>query len=59
VRKSKSEHHSSASRLIVRIKQTDASKLQDEYEKLVSGLQAANDDDEIREEDDMLANPGE
>ncbi|KAL7419708.1 TFIIH/NER complex ATP-dependent 5'-3' DNA helicase subunit [Cryptotrichosporon argae] len=36
------------------IKRTDAQKLQDEYEKLVSGLQEAND---RREEDDMLASP--
>lgn len=39
-----------------RIKSTDASKLQDEYQKLVAGLQEAN---EGREEDDVLANPGE
>jgi DNA excision repair protein ERCC-2 len=38
-----------------RIKRTDASKLQDEYSKLVAGLQNAN---EGREEDDILANPG-
>ena len=40
---------------IEEIKRTDASKLQDEYEKLVAGLQDAND---RREEEDMLANPG-
>ena len=40
---------------IEEIKRTDASKLQDEYEKLVAGLQDAN---ERREEEDMLANPG-
>ncbi|KAK4686887.1 DNA excision repair protein ERCC-2, partial [Tremellales sp. Uapishka_1] len=39
---------------IEEIKKTDSQKLQDEYEKLVSGLQQAN---EIREEDDMLASP--
>lgn len=38
-----------------RIKRTDAEKLQNEYEKLVSGLQEAN---EHREDEDMLANPG-
>ena len=38
----------------VRIKRTDASKLQDEYAKLVEGLQdAAND------EDSFIANPGQ
>lgn len=39
---------------IEEIKRTDASKLQDEYAKLVAGLQDAN---ESREEDDMLTNP--
>lgn len=39
---------------IEEIKRTDATKLQDEYSKLVAGLQDAN---EGREEDDMLANP--
>jgi DNA excision repair protein ERCC-2 len=38
-----------------RIKNTDAQKLQDEYEKLVSGLQQAND---TREDEDMMASPG-
>lgn len=38
-----------------RIKRTDAGKLQDEYAKLVAGLQEAN---ESREEDDVMANPG-
>ena len=38
-----------------RIKRTDAEKLQNEYEKLVAGLQEAN---EHREDEDMLANPG-
>lgn len=38
-----------------RIKRTDAGKLQDEYAKLVSGLQEANAG---REEDDVMANPG-
>ena len=37
----------------VRIKRTDASKLQDEYAKLVEGLQEAADD-----EDSFVANPG-
>jgi DNA excision repair protein ERCC-2 len=37
-----------------RIKRTDADKLQQEYEKLVAGLQEAN---EQREDEDMLANP--
>jgi DNA excision repair protein ERCC-2 len=32
-----------------------AEKLQNEYEKLVAGLQEAN---EHREDEDMLANPG-
>ena len=38
-----------------RIKKTDADKLQNEYEKLVSGLQQAN---ESREDEDMLSSPG-
>ena len=38
-----------------RIKKTDASKLQDEYAKLVEGLQEA---DEAREEETFMANPG-
>lgn len=41
---------------IEEIKRTDATKLQDEYQKLVEGLQEAN---EGREEDDMMSNPGE
>lgn len=41
--------------LTYRIKNTDAQKLQDEYEKLVSGLQQAN---ETREDEDMMASPG-
>ena len=36
------------------MKRTDADKLQQEYEKLVAGLQQAN---EHREDEDMLANP--
>jgi hypothetical protein len=36
-----------------RIKKTDASKLQDEYAKLVEGLQEAQD-----EEDTFMTNPG-
>ena len=39
--------------LIYRIKKTDASKLQDEYAKLVEGLQEAED-----VEDGFMANPG-
>ena len=39
--------------IICRIKKTDASKLQDEYTKLVEGLQEAEDD-----EDGFMANPG-
>ena len=39
--------------LICRIKKTDASKLQDEYAKLVEGLQEAED-----AEDGFMANPG-
>lgn len=39
----------------LRIKKTDASKLQDEYAKLVEGLQEA---DEAREEETFMANPG-
>ena len=39
--------------LIHRIKKTDASKLQDEYAKLVEGLQEAEDS-----EDGFMANPG-
>ena len=38
---------------ICRIKKTDASKLQDEYSKLVEGLQEAEDT-----EDGFMANPG-
>jgi hypothetical protein len=38
-----------------RIKKTDASKLQDEYAKLVEGLQEADD---AREEEIFMANPG-
>jgi DNA excision repair protein ERCC-2 len=41
--------------LMIRIKNTDAKKLQDEYEKLVSGLAQAND---TREDEDMMASPG-
>ena len=41
-----------------RIKRTDASKLQDEYAKLVEGLQEANNARE-REDDDVMANPGQ
>jgi hypothetical protein len=40
---------------MIRIKNTDAKKLQDEYEKLVSGLAQAND---TREDEDMMASPG-
>ena len=36
-----------------RIKKTDASKLQDEYAKLVEGLQEASND-----EDAFISNPG-
>ena len=43
--------------MIRRIKRTDASKLQDEYAKLVEGLQEANNARE-REDDDVMANPG-
>lgn len=39
-----------------RIKVTDASRLQDEYAKLVEGLQEA---DEARDEDAFMANPGQ
>jgi DNA excision repair protein ERCC-2 len=39
-----------------RIKKKDASKLQDEYVKLVEGLQLA---DQAREEDAFVANPGQ
>lgn len=42
-------------RVLFRIKRTDAGKLQDEYAKLVAGLQEAN---ESREDDDIMANPG-
>ena len=41
--------------LRARIKKTDASKLQDEYAKLVEGLQEA---DEARDEDAFMSNPG-
>ena len=39
-----------------RIKATDASRLLDEYTKLVEGLQEA---DAARDEDAFMANPGE
>jgi hypothetical protein len=39
---------------VFRIKRTDASKLQDEYQKLVEGLQEA---DVARDEDTFMANP--
>lgn len=41
--------------LTSRIKRTDADKLQNEYQKLVEGLQQSN---ESREDEDMLASPG-
>ena len=41
--------------MVDRIKKTDADKLQNEYEKLVTGLQQAN---ESREDEDMLSSPG-
>lgn len=37
------------------MKKNDAEKLQNEYEKLVAGLQEAGD---RGEDEDMLANPG-
>lgn len=40
---------------IEEMKTTDAKKLQDEYEKLVSGLRGR---DEVSEEDSFMANPG-
>jgi len=43
----------SVTNFISRIKKTDASKLQDEYAKLVEGLQEAED-----AEDGFMANPG-
>lgn len=43
----------SGRRYFRRIKKTDASKLQDEYAKLVEGLQEAAND-----EDNFMANPG-
>jgi len=43
----------SVTNFICRIKKTDASKLQDEYAKLVEGLQEAED-----AEDGFMANPG-
>jgi len=39
-----------------RIKRTDATKLQDEYAKLVEGLQEATED--ATPEDAFMANPG-
>jgi DNA excision repair protein ERCC-2 len=44
-----------ATELWSRIKRTDASRLQDEYQKLVEGLQEA---DTARVEDTFMANPG-
>lgn len=43
-------------RRIEDMKETDAQKLQTEYEKLVEGLREA---DEAREEEAFMANPGE
>lgn len=43
-------------RKIVEMKETDAAKLQNEYEKLVEGLREA---DEARDEEAFMANPGE
>src|ERR1700760_3595588 len=40
---------------ITELQETDAQKLQDEYEKLVAGLREA---DEAREEEAFMANPG-
>jgi len=41
---------------VFRIKQTDAAKLQDEYARLVEGLQESTADDSG--EDAFMANPG-
>lgn len=46
--------HGSVTSLTCRIKKTDASKLQDEYAKLVEGLQEAGD-----AEDGFMTNPGQ
>lgn len=51
-------------RRIYRIKKSDASKLEDEYKKLVEGLRGgmgdgAGADGEDGENDDFMANPGE
>jgi len=45
--------HAKANHACDRIKQTDASKLQDEYAKLVEGLQETGNN-----EDDMMGSPG-
>ena len=37
------------------VKKTDATKLQNEYQKLIEGLREA---DQAREEDSFMANPG-
>lgn len=42
-----------------RIKETDASKLEDEYRKLVEGLRAGDMAEGNGEEDDFMANPGQ
>ncbi|WVQ73727.1 hypothetical protein IAR50_003307 [Cryptococcus sp. DSM 104548] len=42
---------------IAEIKETDAQKLTDEYQKLVEGLQQANDEDGGAEDNDMLVTP--
>ncbi|TYJ57741.1 hypothetical protein B9479_001595 [Cryptococcus floricola] len=42
---------------IAEIKETDAQKLTDEYQKLVEGLQQANDDEGGAEDNDMLVTP--
>ncbi|KAM0790340.1 DNA-dependent ATPase of the nucleotide excision repair factor 4 complex [Microbotryomycetes sp. NB124-2] len=42
---------------IKEIKETDASKLEDEYRKLVEGLRAGDGADGAGEEDDFMANP--
>ena len=46
----------SLERKITELKETDAQKLQSEYEKLVEGLRGA---DEARTEDAFMANPGQ
>jgi DNA excision repair protein ERCC-2 len=49
-------HKALRSNILERIKKTDASKLQDEYARLVEGLQDSSD--ELPDEDSFMTSPG-